>query len=63
MPKGRMLTPKHDVAYWAEASRGFDFSDADRVPADLYDEVLWEGVMDGQPFPVTCSRLVLHSRD
>ncbi len=61
--EGPDLTPKHDVAYWAEASRGFDFSDADRVPADLYNEVLWEGVMNGQPYPVIRSGLVLHSKD
>ena len=61
--EGPDVTPKHDMAYWAEASRGFDFSDADRVPADLYNEVLWEGVMDGQPYPVLRSRLVLHSKD
>ena len=57
------VTPKHDVAYWAHASRGFDVSDADRVPADLHNKVLWEGVMNGQPYPVICSRLVLHSKD
>ncbi len=45
------LRPKHDAAYWAKATRGFDFSDADRVPVDLYNQVMWDGLMDGRPYP------------
>jgi hypothetical protein len=45
--------PKHDAAYWANATRGFDFSDADRVPPDLFNEVLWNGLMDGAPYPTS----------
>ena len=45
------IVPKHDAAYWAKATRGFDFSDADRVPVDLFNEVLWEGMKDGLPYP------------
>jgi hypothetical protein len=48
---GPTVVPKHDAAYWDNATRGFDFSDADRVPPDLYNEILWEGLMDGKPWP------------
>ncbi len=48
---GPELRPVRDAAYWAKATRGFDFSLADRVPVDLYNQVLWDGMMPGQPYP------------
>jgi DNA-binding beta-propeller fold protein YncE len=53
------LAPKHDAAYWAKATRGFDFSAADRVPAGLFNEVLWEGLKGDQPYPTRRSGLKL----
>jgi hypothetical protein len=50
--EGPVMKPKHDAADWAEATRGFDFSDVDRVPPGLFNKVLWEGLMDGKPYPV-----------
>jgi DNA-binding beta-propeller fold protein YncE len=50
--RGPALVPKHDAAYWDAVTRGFDFSDADRAPPDLYNKVLWAGLMDGKPYPV-----------
>ncbi len=50
--EGPDLKPTHDAAWWEEKTRGFDFSGEDRVPADLYNEVLWEGLMGGKPYPV-----------
>jgi YVTN family beta-propeller protein len=41
----------HDAAYWAEKTRGFDFSGEDRVPPDLYNQILWEGLKPGVPAP------------
>jgi DNA-binding beta-propeller fold protein YncE len=61
--EGTDFAPKHDAAYWAEATRGFDFSDADRVPVGLYNEVLWEGLTDGKPYPAYRSHLVLGRKD
>jgi YVTN family beta-propeller protein len=61
--EGPDFAPKHDAAYWAKATRGFDFSDADRVPVGLFNEVLWEGLKDGQPYPTVRSRLVLNRKD
>ncbi len=48
---GPDILPRHDAAYWDKATRGFDFSAEDRVPVDLMNEVMWEGLMDGQPYP------------
>ncbi|MGD0105927.1 MAG: bifunctional YncE family protein/alkaline phosphatase family protein [Rhodopila sp.] len=49
--EGADILPRHDAAYWGKATRGFDFSGEDRVPVDLMNEVLWEGLMDGKPYP------------
>jgi DNA-binding beta-propeller fold protein YncE len=49
--EGPDVFPTHDAAYWEKVTRGFDFSGEDRVPADLYNEVLWEGLMGGKPYP------------
>jgi YVTN family beta-propeller protein len=49
--QGPVVVPKHDAAYWDKVTRGFDFSDADRAPPDLYNKVLWAGLMDGRPYP------------
>jgi hypothetical protein len=29
---GPNIKPKHDAAYWAKVTAGFDFSEADQVP-------------------------------
>jgi hypothetical protein len=42
---------KHSAAYWARVTRGFDFSDADRVPPAKYNKVLWKGLMGSKPYP------------
>jgi hypothetical protein len=52
---GRQLKPIHNAQYWAQKTRGFDFSGEDRVPADLYNKILWEGVK-GTPAPVANTR-------
>jgi YVTN family beta-propeller protein len=49
---GPVVKPKHDTAYWVKATRGFDFSDADRVPPGLFNKVLWKGMMGDKPYPV-----------
>jgi hypothetical protein len=45
------------------ASHGFDFSDADRGPVDLYNEVLWAGLMEGTPYPRHRSGLTLRANN
>ncbi len=53
--KGPDLKPTHDVQYWAEKTRGFDFSEEDRVPTELYNKILWEG-LKATPAPVASNR-------
>src|SRR5262249_38845910 len=58
---GAKITPKmrefHDAAWWAEKFRGFDFHDADRIDAETFNRVLWEGTMGDLPYPVERSGL------
>ncbi len=53
--KGPDLKPTHDAQYWAEKTRSFDFSEEDRVPAELYNKILWEG-LKGTAAPVSLNR-------
>jgi YVTN family beta-propeller protein len=44
--------PVHDAAYWAEKTRGFDFSAEDKLDSDRFNLVLWNGLKgDDQPYP------------
>jgi hypothetical protein len=55
--------PPHDAAWWAEKTKGFDFTDADRNDNDLSNRVLWAGMMAGKPYPTARSGLDLrHDR-
>lgn len=49
--EGPDVFPRHDAAYWAKVTRGFDFSGEDRVPVNMMNEVMWAGLMDGKPYP------------
>jgi hypothetical protein len=49
--RGPMIHPQHDAAYWDTVTRGFDFSDADQVPPDKFNRVLWTGLMGDKPYP------------
>ncbi len=59
---GPDVLPRHNAAYWAKATRGFDFSAEDRAPTDLMNEVLWDGTMGGKPFPTHRSGLRMGTR-
>lgn len=52
---GPDLKPTHSAQYWAGKTRTFDFSGEDRVPADVYNKILWEG-LKGTRAPVPHSR-------
>ena len=43
------------AAYWARQTRGFDWSQEDRVPAVLFNQILWKGLAGGRPYPVARS--------
>jgi DNA-binding beta-propeller fold protein YncE len=56
MPEGREVTaaikPLHDGVWRAKATRGFNFKRPDLNNADLFNRVLWKGIMgDDKPFP------------
>jgi len=48
----------HDAqppAYWARLTRGFDWSQEDRIPAVLFNQILWKGLTGGAPYPIARS--------
>jgi hypothetical protein len=47
---GGNLKPTHDAQYWEAKTHTFDFSGEDRVPTELYNKILWEG-LKGTPAP------------
>ncbi|WP_232231970.1 bifunctional YncE family protein/alkaline phosphatase family protein [Burkholderia sp. WSM2230] len=49
--QGDDIHPLHDATYWASATKDFDFSKEDRIPPDLFNHVLWKGVMGDKPYP------------
>jgi DNA-binding beta-propeller fold protein YncE len=49
--QGADIHPLHDATYWANATKDFDFSKEDRIPPDLFNRVLWKGVMGDKPYP------------
>jgi len=42
---------KHDAKYWARATRGMNFRDADLVNPGEFNRVLWKGLMGSKPYP------------
>jgi len=46
------VRPKHDGAWWADATRGFNFKTPDSLDAAAFNRVLWHGVMGSdRPYP------------
>jgi DNA-binding beta-propeller fold protein YncE len=44
--------PRHDAAWWAGHTQGFDFSTEDNLDSASFNLVLWNGLKDeGQPYP------------
>ena len=60
---GPNLRSTRSAAYWEKHTKGFDFSDADRVPAYLMNKVLWEGLRAGKPYPKQLARLPRDATD
>ncbi len=48
---GPDIEPTHSASYWTKATAKFDFSDADEVPPDQFNRVLWKGMMGEKPYP------------
>jgi len=46
------VKPLHDGAWWAQATKGFNFNHPDLINADLFNRILWKGIMgDDKPYP------------
>jgi hypothetical protein len=45
------VAPGRDAAYWAEKTRGFDFTGEDKLDSSAFNHVLWEGLKGNQPYP------------
>jgi hypothetical protein len=41
----------HKAAWWADHTKGYDWSKEDRIPAEQYNHLLWEGLKGAQPYP------------
>lgn len=55
------ITFPHDASWWAEMTKGFDFSGPDLNDPEVYNRILWEGTMPGKPYPTERSGLDLSS--
>jgi hypothetical protein len=51
----------HNARYWAAKTVNFDFRGEDRVDADKFNRIVWEGLMSG-PYPAVRSHLDLRER-
>ncbi|MEJ0045450.1 MAG: hypothetical protein WDN04_04390 [Rhodospirillales bacterium] len=47
------MRPTHDQNWWAQRTRGYDWSSEDRIPTVPYNHLLWEGLMGAKPYPGT----------
>jgi YVTN family beta-propeller protein len=42
----------HDGAWWAQATKGFNFNHPDMINSDVFNRILWRGIMgDDKPYP------------
>lgn len=41
----------HDAHYWAQKTRGYDWSKEDRIPAVAYNRILWAGLRGNAAYP------------
>jgi hypothetical protein len=48
--------PTHDEKYWAGATLGLDFTDADRVDPAVFNRILWAGMKANMPYPAVQRR-------
>ena len=67
----RYAQPRHDAAYWEEKMKGQDFNRMDNLDTDVFNRVLWEGLMGADvPYPtarhgrnLSTNRKALQRRD
>jgi DNA-binding beta-propeller fold protein YncE len=47
--------PLHEAAWWADQTRGMDFSVEDHLDTGRYNRISWTGTMGNKPYPTTRS--------
>ena len=59
--KGKQVPkPTHDAGYWAAKTKGFDFSQEDRLcDPEKFNRIIWEGLHGNKPYPTVRSGLDL----
>ena len=50
----RVPKPKHNAAYWARVTKGFDFSTEDKVDPVAFNRILWQGMKGKSNLPWRC---------
>ena len=51
---GAYAKPRHDAAYWAEKTKGMDFSVEDHVDPAKFNRIVWYGLVgENVPYPTT----------
>jgi DNA-binding beta-propeller fold protein YncE len=45
--KGLPVRVSHTASYWAAKTKGFDFSAEDRIDADAFNRIIWQGLKTG----------------
>ena len=61
--EGPDVKPRHSAAYWAKATAGFNFAEADQVPTARFNRVLWTGMMGRKPYPGIRGKVTVADRD
>jgi DNA-binding beta-propeller fold protein YncE len=60
LAKNKMIPkPTHDAAYWADRTKGLDFTHEDNVNPDKFNRIVWEGLHGDKPYPTVRSGLDL----
>jgi len=60
--EGPDVIPTQPPAYWTYHTRGFDFSGEDRAPANLFNEVVWEGMTGSKAYPAVRTGLIMRAK-
>lgn len=55
------VKPLHDSKWWAEQTRGMDFSIEDHLDSAKYNRILWTGTMGDKPYPTVRTGLDLRA--
>ncbi|HKT49109.1 MAG TPA: hypothetical protein VJV96_02370, partial [Candidatus Angelobacter sp.] len=49
--RAQVARPEHDSTYWAQQTRGYDFSVEDNIDSAAFNQVLWQGLRGDKPYP------------